>query len=260
MKTLTAKTAIITGAGRGIGRAIAEAFAAQGAALVLAGRSVPQLEETAQIVRAFGARALVVPTDVGLPAQVEAMVAAAVAEFGVIDTLVNNSGIAGPSLPLWEITPEQWEETMRVNLTGVYLCCRAVIPVMIKGGGGSIITIGSVAGKRPRLHRSPYGASKMGVVGLTRTLAWDVGPHGIRANVISPGAVEGPRIDWVFQAQAEARGISAAQVRAEVEASSPLGRLVRAPDVAAAAVFLASDAAATITGEDLNISAGAVME
>jgi NAD(P)-dependent dehydrogenase (short-subunit alcohol dehydrogenase family) len=187
------------------------------------------------------------------------MVRAACDAFGALDVLVCNSGIPGPTAPLWEIDPEQWRETMRVNVEGVYLCCRAALPGMIERGSGSVIVIGSMTGKRPLQGRTPYTASKLALVGLVRTLAWEAGGHGIRVNLISPGAVRGPRIDSVIEAQARNLGVSVADARTRFTSSSPLARLVEPDEVAAAAVFLASPAAAGITGEDLNVSAGVAM-
>jgi NAD(P)-dependent dehydrogenase (short-subunit alcohol dehydrogenase family) len=250
----------ITGAGRGIGREIALGFAdaGTGARLVLAARTQPELEQTRELVAARGAEAMVVLTDVTDPEQTAAMAGAALDAFGAIDVLVCNSGIAGPTAPLWEIEPEQWRETMRVNVDGVYLCCRAVLPSMVARGRGSIIVIGSMTGKRPLHGRTPYTTSKLALVGLVRTLAWETGPHGIRVNLISPGAVRGPRIEAVIANQSAALAISEADARARFTSASPLGRLTEPGEVAAAAVFLASPAAAGITGEDLNVSAGVV--
>jgi NAD(P)-dependent dehydrogenase (short-subunit alcohol dehydrogenase family) len=248
----------ITGAGRGIGRELALAFAETGARLVLAARTVPDLEQTRELVAGRGAEAIVVPTDVTDPEQTSSMARAARDAFGTVDVLVCNSGIAGPTAPLWEIEPEQWRETMRVNVEGVYLCCRAVLPAMVARGAGSIIVIGSMTGKRPLHGRTPYGASKLALVGLVRTLSWETGPHGIRVNLISPGGVRGPRIEGVIAKQAVALDISEEESLARWTSASPLGRLTEAGEVASAAVFLASPAAAGITGEDLNVSAGVV--
>ena len=128
------------------------------------------------------------------------------AEVGALDVLVANSGIAGPTAELWKITPEEWEETIRVNLTGTFLLCRALLPAMIDRGSGSVVVIGSTTGKRPMYGRTPYAASKLGLVGLVRTLAVELGPHGVRVNLISPGAVAGPRIEAVLHEQARAAG------------------------------------------------------
>jgi len=253
------KVAVVTGAGRGIGRAIALAFAGEGADLVLAARSVDKLHEVAGEITGMGCQALVVPTDVSSEESVANLRDRTLEHFGRVDILVNNSGVGGPSAPLWEISPVDWDETFAVNVRGVYLCCRAFLPAMVARRSGVIINIGSMTGKRPLVNRTPYAASKLALVGLTRTLAWEVGPCGIRVNVISPGPVEGERIEWVVRRLAEARGIPVEEARRSLAEASPMGRFVLAEEVARAAVFLASDLASAITGEDLNVSAGVVM-
>jgi len=253
------KIAVVTGGGRGIGRAIALAYAREGAELVLAARSKEALEETKAMVEALGRRALVVPTDIRQEESVRDLAEQTISAFGRLDILVNNSGVAGPSATLWEISPADWEGTFAVNVTGTFLCCRAFLPSMIERRSGCIVILSSMTGKRPLYARTPYAASKMALVGLARTLAWEVGPYDIRVNTSSPGPVEGERIEWVIRKQAEAQGISLEEARRQFTSSSPLVRLIPASDVAEAAVFLASDKAASITGEDLNVSAGTVM-
>jgi NAD(P)-dependent dehydrogenase (short-subunit alcohol dehydrogenase family) len=250
---------VVSGAGRGIGRVIALHFARAGARLVLAARSAAELDETRALVTDLGAEALVVQTDVTDQAQTERMAQAALTEFGALDVLVCNSGIAGPTAPLWETDLEQWRQTFAVNVEGVFLCCRAALPAMLERGTGKVIVIGSMTGKRALHGRTPYAASKTALIGLVRTLAWEVGESGIRVNLISPGAVNGPRIEGVVAAQAQALGITEAEARARFTSASPLGRLIEADDVAETVRFLASPAAAGITGEDVNVSAGAVM-
>lgn len=253
------KIAVVTGGGRGIGRAIAFAYAQEGANLVLASRSLEALKETRNALTPLGREVLVVQTDIRDADSVQALASRTLEHFGHIDILVNNSGIAGPTAPLWEITPQDWQETFAVNSTGTYLCCRAFLPAMIERQAGSIVIIGSMTGKRPLVGRTPYAASKMAVLGLARTLAWEAGAYNIRVNVISPGPVEGERIDWVFRKQAEAKGISPAEARQQFLRDSPLGHIIPPDDVAKVAVFLASDMAASITGEDVNVSAGMTM-
>jgi NAD(P)-dependent dehydrogenase (short-subunit alcohol dehydrogenase family) len=235
-------TVVVTGASRGLGRAIALAFAGDGARVVLVARSA--LGDVADEVRAVGGDPVVVAADVTDPE--------AFSGFDEVpDAVVAAAGIPGPTGPLWEITPAEWDETMRANLTGVFLTCRAFLPAMVARGAGSIAVIGSMTGKRPLPGRTPYAAAKTGLIGLVRTLAWDAGPHGVRVNLVSPGPVAGERLDGVLRAQgpgAEAAFLSA----------SPLARFALPADVVGAVRFLCSDAAAGITGEDLNVSAGTV--
>jgi NAD(P)-dependent dehydrogenase (short-subunit alcohol dehydrogenase family) len=256
---LEGKIAVVTGAGRGIGRSIALRLAREGADVALAARSADQIEEVGSLVEAEGRRALSVVTDLREPGDVTRLAEAVAGRLGPCDLLVNNSGIAGPMEVLWESDPDEWKETIDVNLTGVYLCSRAFLPAMVERGSGSVVVIGSATGKRPLKGRTPYAASKLGLVGLVRTLAWELGEHGIRANLISPGFVDGERIKKVIEGQAAATGRTLEETRAELAASSPLQRFVDPEDIAEAVVFLGSDAASSVTGEDLNVTAGLVM-
>ncbi|MGY1602929.1 SDR family NAD(P)-dependent oxidoreductase [Geodermatophilus sp. SYSU D00815] len=256
---LDGAVAVVTGAGTGIGREITLRLAADGADVVLTGRSEGPMEEVAEQVRAAGRRASVVRMDLREQESVEAAAKAVQEEFGRVDVLVNNSGVGGPSAPLWEIDPEEWEETFRVNVTGTFLVCRAFLPGMVDRRSGSVVVIGSMTGKRPLVNRTPYAASKTALIGLVRTLAWEVGPHGVRVNLVSPGPVEGARIQWVLEQQAAARGITFEQARDDFTSGSPLKRLVPPGDVADAVAYLASPRSASITGDDVNVSAGLVM-
>lgn len=256
---LNNKVVVVTGGGRGIGRVIALACAEAGANLVLASRSLDALEQTRAEIEALGHEALVVPTDVTQEQSVHELAERALARFGRVDVLVNNSGVTGPVKPLWQVSLDEWNEAFAVNVTGSYLCCRAFLPSMIERRSGSIIFIGSMTGKRPLYGRTTYATGKLGLVGMARTLAWEVGEYGIRVNVVSPGAVAGERLEGVFRSQAQVQGISVEEARHAFTAGSPLDRLVSPTDIASAVVFLASDHAASITGEDLNVSAGVVM-
>ncbi len=250
--------AVVTGGGRGIGRAIARALSAAGYDLVLAARSRLELEAVKAEIEETGRQAVAVPTDLRSRVEIDRLAETA-RGAGPVDLLVNNSGIAGPQGMMWELDPDEWAETMAVNVDAVFLCSRAFLPSMIERRRGSIVNIGSITGKRPLMGRTPYATSKLALVGLTRTLALETGPFGVRVNLISPGFVEGPRIDWVIDRQAEARGVPSAVVREDFTAQSPLGRLTSPEDVASAVVFLASDAASAITGADINVNAGVVM-
>lgn len=251
--------AVVTGASRGIGRAIATTLATRGADVVLAGRDVGALRETEDLVTAAGARSLVVPTDVTVEEDVRRLAGETAARFGRVDALVANSGVGGPSGPLWELEPVEWVHTFDVNVAGVFRCCRAFLPAMIARGSGGVIVIGSMTGKRPLWGRSPYAASKLALVGLVRTLALEAAPLGVRVNLISPGPVAGERIEWVFRAQAEGRGITVDEAREEMIRQVPIGRLVKAQEVADAVALLAFDGLPAVTGQDLNVSGGMVM-
>ena len=256
---LEGQVAAVTGAGTGIGREISLRLAAEGADVVLTGRSTGAMEEVAELVRAGGRRALPVAMDLRDPDSITGAAKAAESEFGRVDVLVNNSGVGGPSAPLVDMPLDEWEDTFRVNVTGTMLACKAFLPGMLARRSGSVVVIGSVTGKRPLVNRTPYAASKTALIGLVRTLAWEVGASGVRVNLVSPGGVEGARIDWVLEQQAVSRGITVEQARAEFAGGAALQRLTRPQDVADAVTFLASPRAAAITGEDLNVSAGLVM-
>lgn len=253
------RVTVVTGASQGIGRVIAREFGACGDVVVLAARNEAGLSETAEMVAESGGSPMVVETDVTSESSVAALVEAVTGEHGRIDVLVNNSGIGGPSGRLWEVDPGEWMSTFEVNVFGVFLMTRAVLPVMVGRRRGSVVIIGSISGKRPLLGRSAYTTTKTALIGLTRTLALEAGAEGIRVNLISPGFVSGPRIEWAMQAQAEARGVDVDSVRRGFEGEAALGRLTEPEDVARAAVFLASDQASGITGADLNVNSGVVM-
>jgi NAD(P)-dependent dehydrogenase (short-subunit alcohol dehydrogenase family) len=253
---LSGKVALVTGAGKGIGRAIALRLAEAGAAVVLSGRDVGALTETLDTLPepAVG-KHLVAPVDLSDADSVAELAA----RVDRVDVLVNNSGIGGPSAPLWEVDAADWHETVAVNLTGTFLICKAFMPGMVARSSGSVVLIGSMTGKRPLLHRAPYATTKLGLVGLCRTLALDAGPYGVRVNVVSPGFVEGPRLDWVIEKQAAARGIPVAEARAIMSSEAPLRSFVTPQDVANAALYLGSDRSGGVTGTDLNVSAGLAM-
>ena len=259
MTALAGKVALVTGAGRGLGRAIALRCAAEGAAVALAGRSIADLEKVAGLITSVGGQALVVVMDVQDADGVSAAAARVGAELGEVDVLVANSGVAGPTAPLWEVSPKEWDATHAVNVRGVFLCCRAVLPGMVRRGAGAVVVIGSMSGKRPMAHRTPYTSSKTALIGLVRTLAVEAGPYGVRVNLVSPGPVTRPRLDQVLDAASRAGGRTTDEQRADYASGSPLRHLVDPDDVANAVVFLAGNGARSITGEDVNVSAGITM-
>ena len=261
VKELENKVALVTGAGRGIGRAISLALAGEGAQLILAGRDIPALNGTAELIASLKVdpTQLVCTIDLLDLATIENSVTQSLETFGHIDILVNNSGIAGKAAPLWELNEAEWDETIDTNLKGPFLLSKAVIPSMISRKSGSIIFIGSITGKRPLINRSVYAASKLGMVGMMRTLALDLGKHGVRANLISPGFVAGPRLDSVIAQVAKQENRKPEEVTASWLEMVPTGRFVTPEEVAQGVLFLASDRSGSTTGEDLNISGGLVM-
>ena len=248
-------TALITGASQGIGREIALTFAEHGADVVLAARS-DGIYETESLIHGPGT-GLPVETDVTDEASVEAAVDAAVDAYGGLDCLVNNAGIAGPTAPIEEIDRADWERTMDVNVTGMFLASKHAVPALRASDQGSICNISSISGKRPLVERSPYTASKMAVIGLTRTLAFELGPD-VRVNCICPGPVAGPRLDRVIEAQAERLDVSYEEAAASVFLDDlALDELTQPESVASMAAFLASDLAADVTAQDINVDGGA---
>ena len=256
---MTGRVAVVTGANRGIGRAIATALARDGFLVAATARDPATLEATLADIGSAGGTAAAFGCDVRDETSVEALARAVLGHWGGVHTVVANAGVAGPTAPVCEISLAEWRACLASDLDGVFLTFRAFVPAMVAAGGGSLVAISSMTGKRPLLHRTPYAAAKMGVIGLVRTLALELGPHAIRVNAVCPGAVAGPRIEDVINRQAAAQGISVAEALAAFTAGSPLGRLVEADEVARACAFLASDAASSITGEDLNVTAGVVM-
>lgn len=253
---LNDRIAIVTGAGQGIGRDIAIALAREGARCVLVARSSNKLRETEEVISSLGGTASAVPVDVSDERSVDELFANVVERYGRVDILVNNAGIAGPVASIKDTTLEGWNETIAINLTGPWLLCRAAARVMPKWGGGRIVNIGSISGKRPLAQRSPYCASKMGLLGLTRTLALELGPANVNVNCISPGPVRTARLELI----AEKAGITMDTLMAGLQQGAPLGRIAEGEDIAALAVYLASPAGRNITGQDFTVDAGVFMD
>jgi NAD(P)-dependent dehydrogenase (short-subunit alcohol dehydrogenase family) len=181
------------------------------------------------------------------------MMADAVSQLGGIDILVNNAGISGPTAPVQDLNPDKWEAVLKVDLTGTFLITKAAIPHLIASGHGVIIIMSSAAGRFGYPNRSPYSTVKWGLIGFMKTLSMEFGIHNVRANAILPGAVDGERIQKVFQGRAEATGATLDAVKAEAMANQSLKCLVDPKDIAALAVFLASDAAKSISGQIMPI-------
>jgi NAD(P)-dependent dehydrogenase (short-subunit alcohol dehydrogenase family) len=248
--------AIVTGGGRGLGKAIALRLAADGLDVAVAGPDRKEVETAAGEVEALGRRALAVVADVTREEQVRDLAEQTGRTLGRIDVLVNNAGIIGPTAPVAETRREDWDAVLAVNLTGAFLCARAVLPAMTAQRSGRVINIASVAGKIAYPLRSPYAVSKWGLIGLTLTLAKEVGEYNIQVNAICPGPVAGERMANVIAARAAELGQTPAEVEQSYVRAAALRRMVGADDVAAVVAFLASPAAGNITGQAIDVSAG----
>ena len=253
---LTKKVAIITGASKGIGCVMAERFAREGAHVVCAARTAALVEETAAAIGAAGGSATAVVADASTEAGAQAIVEGAVRTFGRVDALVNNAGDGGPTKPIQDYTSDDWFYTINSCLTSSYLCIRFAVPKLIEAGGGAIVNIASMAGRRGLMYRVGYCSAKAGQIGMTYGLAMELGRHNITVNAIAPGAVAGDRIDRVIKGQAEVRGVDVERMRQSFVERSPLRRMSTADDIAALAAFLCSDQARNISGQCIPVTAG----
>ncbi|MGJ7503587.1 SDR family NAD(P)-dependent oxidoreductase [Variovorax sp. ZT5P49] len=255
------KVALITGPAKGMGRAVTLAFAREGAKLVLAGRDTGAIEPVAEEARALGVEAIVVPCDLTVGAQTEALAAHALEAFGRIDVLVNVAGGSGPiGKTGWETTSEEFDEIVQLNMTGCFNTMRAVLPSMIERRSGKVVNVGGTFGMRGRAGRMAYSASKWGLRGITKSFALEAGPYGINVNCVAPGMVDGPRFrEKVCANMAEKLGITLEEAMTRHAADYALRRVSTDADVANACLFMASDVSRQITGVDLPVDGGWAM-
>lgn len=251
MTDLTGRSAVITGGGSGLGAAIARSLHAAGAEVILVGRDERKL---AAVAAELGSRARGLSCDVSDAASVEALREAL--DGTEVSILVNNAGIPGPVAALTEIDVDDWDEVFDVNVRGTFLLCKALLPGMIARGDGDVINVASVSGKRPLAHRTPYCASKMAVIGLTSTLAFEVGPAGVRVNSLSPGPVAGPRMERNFRLEAERSGSSIDDAEQAFVSRAALGRMVTEAEVGQAVIAMLGMPG--MCGADVDLSAGMV--
>jgi NAD(P)-dependent dehydrogenase (short-subunit alcohol dehydrogenase family) len=236
----------ITAGANGIGKVMADSFAACGASVFVSDVDPAALAACGHA----GTRA-----DAGVPAECEAFVDAAVKHLGGLDVLVNNAGIAGPTALVEDVTPDELDATLRIDLASMFHCSRRAIPVLRTAGGGAIVNLSSAAGRFGFALRAPYAAAKWGVVGFTKSLSSELGRDGIRVNAILPGPVDGPRIRAVIKAKAQAAGISENEMTERTVSTTSLKAFVTQQDIANMALYLASPFGATISGQAISVDA-----
>jgi NAD(P)-dependent dehydrogenase (short-subunit alcohol dehydrogenase family) len=245
----TARKVLVTAGASGIGRHIAAGFLAVGDDVYICDIDADAVKSAAADLPGLKTGVC----NIGDRRQVEQMVADAATQLGGIDVLVNNAGISGPTAPVQDISSDQWEQVLQVNLTGTFNVTKHTIPHLIAAGRGVIIIMSSAAGRLGYPNRSPYSTSKWGLIGFTKTLSMELGEHNIRVNAILPGAVDGDRIQRVFQGRALSTGKSLDEIKSIAMANQSLKHLVDPNEIAALAVFLASDGARSISGQILPV-------
>jgi len=255
---LDGKVALVTGGGRGIGRAIARRFAAEGARVVIASRTAGEIEAVASEIIKTGAEAAAVVGDVSLESDCQRMITVAREKFGAVHILVNNAGDYGPVKPVEEILPAEWDQVVAVHLRGPFLLTRLVLPEMYRRSSGVILNISSLSAKSAFQWGSPYAAAKAGLLGLTRVAAAEAARRGVRVNAICPGPVTETQMSInLGHALAERLKVSREEQLSSFLAGILMGRSQTADEIAAAALFLVSDQASAITGQALNVDGGA---
>ncbi len=256
---LEGKVAMVTGAGQGIGRGIALSLAQEGAHVVVNDIVWDTAQATAEEVKRLGRRSLAVQADVSQSTQVRELVDRALEEFGAVHILINNAGIAVPAF-ITELSEETWDRTLRINLKSMFVCSKAVAPLMMEQGYGKIVNLSSKSGKKGGLWLTAYCASKFGVIGFTQSLALDLAPYGINVNAICPGTVYTPLWDNVLKdAYARKLNIDPEEVRDYYSSKIPLGREVTMQEIGNVVVFLCSDESSYMTGQAINITGGQEM-
>lgn len=258
------KVVTITGAGKGIGRSIALAFAREGAKIVIGDYDIEPAKETVELIKKAGSRngmpVELLKMDVRTKKDCEKLVEAAVGAFGRLDIAVNNAGVSTMNWVI-DLTEEEWDFNMDVNAKGVFLCSQAQVKQFIRqGGGGKIVNVASLAAKRPVILLAHYVASKYAVLGFSRSLALEVAKHRINVNCVCPGLVKTSMQEREIKWEAKLRGITEEQVKEDYIKSVPLGRLEEPEDVAKIVLFLASEDAEYMTGQGINITGGMEME
>ncbi len=254
------KTVVVTGGGYGIGKQIALSFGRQGANVVVAARSVDKLGQVEEQLRGMGTRPLAIATDIGVEHSVQNMVSTVVDNYGGVDILVNNAAIAGPTAMIPDIETDEWRSAVDINLSGTFYCCKYVSQIMREAKSGNIITLSSVAGRTAYPLRATYAVTRWGVIGLSHTLAAELGPLGIRVNTVVPGPIEGDRSSRVFAARAEAENSDVETMKQFFTKDIPIGRMPTEQEVANCVIYLASDQSVGIHGQTIQVDGGFRMQ
>ena len=255
-ESISGKTVIVTGGGYGIGKQIALAFGRLGANVIVAARSLEKLENVADELRAMDTDPLSLRIDISSESDVRSMVDQIVEKYQSIDVLVNNSAISGPTAMVPDIESDEWHETVDINLNGTFFCCKYVSRVMREAKSGNIVTLSSVAGRTAYPLRAAYCVTRWGVIGLSHTLAAELGPHGIRVNAVVPGPIEGERSENVFRTRAKVEDMSVEEVKRFFTKDISIGRMATEHEVANSVVFLASDSSSGIHGQIIQVDGG----
>jgi NAD(P)-dependent dehydrogenase (short-subunit alcohol dehydrogenase family) len=256
---LEGKAVVVTGVGPGIGREAALALAREGADIALGARTEERLREVAAEVEALGRKALFLPTNIAKEDECRALADATVQAFGRIDALVQNAFKQPPMRTIEEESALEWERSFKINVIGSISMAKAVLPAMKEQRSGSVVFVNSLSARNSDATLGAYAAAKAALLSVARTLAREWGEYGIRVNSVAPGHVYGPNLKWYFNHLAEEQGRTFEEVKGEIDALSPMRRIATSEDVAGAILFLASDLSAGMTGQVLDVNAGAYM-
>lgn len=258
-KKLEDRVTIITGGNGGLGRAIAIPFVKEGAKVVLAARNEETLAKVHEELVTLGADVMSVPTDVASETDCINLFEKTLGQYGRVDILVNNAGVSGPTGSVAEISLEDWNDCLNIDITGAFLCTKEAAKIMIPQKSGNIINVSSIFGKRAYPFRSPYAVAKWGMIGFTQSIAAELGKHNIRVNAICPGPVQGPRIERVWKKRAEIRNVPWEVIQEKMIRMAALRRIPTEDEVGKVALFLASEESNSMTGQSLNVSCGTEM-
>jgi NAD(P)-dependent dehydrogenase (short-subunit alcohol dehydrogenase family) len=256
---LEGRAAIVTGVGPGIGREAAVALAREGADVALGARTEQRLQEVAEEIEALGRKAVYLPTNIAKEEECVALADAAAQAFGRIDVLVQNAFKQPPMRRIEDENAQEWERAFRINVIGSISMAKAVLPAMKERKEGSIVFVSSLSARNADLELGAYSAAKAALLSVARTMAREWGGYGIRVNSVAPGHVWGPNLQWYFDFLAKEQGRSPEAVKAEIDALSPLNKIATSEEVAKAILFLASDLSSGMTGQTIDVNAGAWM-